>query len=307
MIGYTVDEIRELTFADITPSSRAGVDREAVSAMARGDARQYITEKQYLRKDGELFWGQLVSTPIRNENGEVECYIAMVEDITERKQAEEALQENEEKFRSIVENALAGMFTVDNTYHFIYVNEELCKILGYSEEQLLRMDFREVLSDDSREMVSERYVRRQRGEEVPPRYEMSIVRADGKIRNVEMSVTVVRDKDGNAHSMGQLVDITDRKQAEEALRAKTEELDRFFTVTLDLLCIADTDGYFRRLNPQWEKVLGYSLQELEERHFLDLVHPDDHASTLAALEAARKSGLAIAGSVDSLQRRDGSG
>jgi PAS domain S-box-containing protein len=56
-------------------------------------------------------------------------------------------------------------------------------------------------------------------------------------------------------------------------------------VTLDLLCIADTDGFFRRLNPQWEAVLGYSLPELEGRQFLELVHPDDQASTLAAVGA----------------------
>ncbi len=75
----------------------------------------------------------------------------------------------------------------------------------------------------------------------------------------------------------------ERKRAEEALRAKTEELDRYFTASLDLLCIADTDGYFHRLNPEWEKTLGYALAELEGRRFLDLVHPDDLQATLAAM------------------------
>lgn len=78
-------------------------------------------------------------------------------------------------------------------------------------------------------------------------------------------------------------DITELKQAEKALEEKSEELERFFTVALDLLCIADTDGYFRRLNPQWQVVLGYSQQELEGQQFLDLIHPDDRASTLAAV------------------------
>jgi len=77
--------------------------------------------------------------------------------------------------------------------------------------------------------------------------------------------------------------IVERKRAEEVVRETTEELNRFFTVTLDLLCIADTDGYFRRLNPQWEAVLGYALPELEGQRFLDLVHPDDQTDTLAAL------------------------
>jgi PAS domain S-box-containing protein len=72
-------------------------------------------------------------------------------------------------------------------------------------------------------------------------------------------------------------------QTNEALREKTEELDRFFSLALDLLCIADTAGYFRRLNPAWETTLGYSLADLEGQRFLDLVHPEDIEPTLAAV------------------------
>jgi two-component system, cell cycle sensor histidine kinase and response regulator CckA len=71
--------------------------------------------------------------------------------------------------------------------------------------------------------------------------------------------------------------------AEEALQDKTDELNRYFTLSLDLLCIADTNGYFRRLNPEWEKTLGYNLNELEGKPFLDYVHPDDLEATLAVV------------------------
>lgn len=71
--------------------------------------------------------------------------------------------------------------------------------------------------------------------------------------------------------------------SETALREKTEELDRYFNATLDLFCIADTEGYFRRLNKHWEITLGYPLKELENHLFLDFVHPDDTADTLNAL------------------------
>ncbi len=74
-----------------------------------------------------------------------------------------------------------------------------------------------------------------------------------------------------------------REAALATLREKTEELDHYFTLSLDLLCIADTDGYFIRLNPEWEKTLGYPLAELEGHRFLDLVHPDDMESTLATI------------------------
>jgi PAS domain S-box-containing protein len=70
-------------------------------------------------------------------------------------------------------------------------------------------------------------------------------------------------------------DITERVRAEEALRETTEELKTYFHFSLDLFCIADTDGYFHRLNREWEKVLGYRLEELEGRKYLDFVHPED--------------------------------
>ncbi len=356
--------------------------------------------------------GWIMSRSKLAESDRADKLIRMVgshSDITEQKRAEIALQTSEEKFRSLVENALAGIFAVDDAYRFVYANDELSRLLGYSSEQLLGLDFREILSENSRSLVADRYIRRQRGENLPSRYELDVVRSDNEVRHVEMSVVVVRDAAGNPRSMGQLVDITERKRmeealrranlvierspvvlfrwkamegwpvelvsnnvtqfgyapeellsgtvpfssivhpedlqrvirevqenrencvdqfqqeyrlvtkdgqvrwvddrtviereadgrishyqgividiterkkAEEALREKTEELDRFFTVALDLLCIADTDGYFHRLNPQWEVVLGYSLPELEGHRFIDLVHPDDRASTLAVL------------------------
>jgi len=75
-----------------------------------------------------------------------------------------------------------------------------------------------------------------------------------------------------------------KKEAEEALRRKKEELDQFFTISLDLLCIANTDGYFLRLNPFWQKTLGYSREELMTKRFVDFVHPDDRDATLRTLD-----------------------
>ena len=71
-----------------------------------------------------------------------------------------------------------------------------------------------------------------------------------------------------------------RRKIEESLREKTEELDSYFNNALDLFCIADTQGYFHKLNPEWEHALGYTLAEFEGRRFLDFVHPDDLQATL---------------------------
>lgn len=74
-----------------------------------------------------------------------------------------------------------------------------------------------------------------------------------------------------------------RRSAEKALWQRSQELDQFFQVSLDLLCIADTGGHFLRLNPVWERVLGHSREELMSKRFLDFVHPDDMKRTRDAL------------------------
>jgi PAS domain S-box-containing protein len=85
-----------------------------------------------------------------------------------------------------------------------------------------------------------------------------------------------------------LREVMRRKKTEEVMFAKTEELDRYFTNSLDLLCIADLEGNFRRLNPEWEKALGYSVSELIGRRFYEFIHPDDQAPTREAVAALAK-------------------
>lgn len=100
-------------------------------------------------------------------------------------------------------------------------------------------------------------------------------------------------------------ELIDRRQAEAALQQKTAELDRFFSVALDLLCIADTDARFIRLNMAWEAALGYTIDELMAERFLDLVHPDDLSPTLQAI-ATLSSQREVTDFVNRYRCRDGS-
>ncbi len=185
------------------------------------------------------------------------------------------LRQSEDNFRSIVENSLAGMFTVDEAYHFIYVNDELCRVLGRSRESLLGLDFRKVLTDDSRVLVADRYIRRQRGEKLPPRYEIDVVRGDGKTRHVEMRVAVVRDTSGLTRTMGQLIDVTEREQAEESLRIERERFQMLSDRAPLAMAMIAEDGTFQYLNPKFTEIFGYDLTDVPNgREWLRKAHPD---------------------------------
>jgi PAS domain S-box-containing protein len=164
-------------------------------------------------KDNAKTKSQLLS-----ELAELQQRVLNLEFVEEaHRQVEQALRESEERFRSVVDNSPTGIFLVDNAYKFIYANDKLYRILAYSPEEIIGHDFREFLDDESRVLVADRYVRRQKGENIPPRYEFNIIRKDGEKRRVELSSTVITDLVGNIRTVGQILDVTEHKQAEEAL------------------------------------------------------------------------------------------
>ena len=205
-------------------------DVERVEAEVRmhssGPAKGFSQEYRLLSRDGTVRWMDDRTTVIRNDAGAITHYQGIVVDITDRRRVEAALLESEEKFRSIVELALIGIFTVNDTFRFIYCNDELCRILGRPLEWLLGRDFRDILAPGSRELVTERYYRRQTGLPTPPRYEIDVVRSDGEQRRIEMSVAMVKDTTGRPRSMGQMVDISDRARAQEEIRMLNAQLEK---------------------------------------------------------------------------------
>ncbi|MFH2067108.1 MAG: PAS domain S-box protein [Pseudomonadota bacterium] len=153
--------------------------------------------------------------PYRDRTGELIGTIGIATNITERKMAEEALRESENQFRSIVENSHDGIILIGADYKFQYVNDEFCKITGRSYQELIGEDFRMVLDDESKDLVADRYKRRQMGEAVPARYEFNILRKTGEKRRIEFSGNVIRNSNGQLKTIGQLLDITRSKESEE--------------------------------------------------------------------------------------------
>jgi len=211
-------------------------------------------------------------------------------DVTERKLAEEAKIASEIRYRRLFETAQDGILILDaDTGQIVEVNPFLITMLGFSRDQFLGKKlweiglFKDIVAskDNFEELQRKEYIRYE---------DLPLKTADGRHIAVEF-ISNVYTVNNTKVIQCNIRDNTERKRAEDALREKTEEMDGYFTNTLDLLCIADKNGHFRRLNREWESALGYSPAELEGKWFLDFVHPDDMEAGLGAmseLNAGRK-------------------
>ena len=208
----------------------------------------------------------------------------------EQYEREATLREREALYRAVTEYSHHGIAMIDDQYRFIYVNEPLCRLTGYSQEEVIGHDFRNFVDDESRGIMSERYARRQRGEDVPPRYEFGLIRKDGELRRMEISVSVVYDIEKRAQTVCHLRDITDERQAEEELRESEERYRRLVELTPDAIAV-HREGRFVFVNSACLKLIGAKeLDELIGKPVLDVVHPDYHANVRECIARMVSSG-----------------
>ena len=220
----------------------------------------------------------------------------------ELRQTNELLGNSEERYRLLIENAeFPVLVTALTDARVLFINERAALFFGLPAREAVG----EYAPDywvypETRERFIAELVKHGR----VTGFEALLVTRNGEQRWVLISANLIEYIDKQA-SFIVFSDITERKRMEEELRASKEELNKYFMNSLDLLCIADTDGYFHRLNPEWQRTLGYTLSELEGKRFLDFVHPDDVETTLKAMAelAAAKEVLNF---VNRYRCRDGS-
>ena len=146
MLGYDSKELSQLTFLDITnPSDRPETER-LIRQVRDGSSDFYITEKRYLKKDGKKVWTRVRVTAVRDRRGAIKYWLGLVEDISERKTAEQAIRESEEKYRNILEGMEEGYFEVDLSGNMTFYNTAICRILGFGPDELRVKNYRDYTS-----------------------------------------------------------------------------------------------------------------------------------------------------------------
>ena len=204
-----------------------------------------------------------------------------VQRLRQKMKAVWAWQANRETHFSLLERAIAassnGMIVTDATlpdYPIIWVNAGFERMTGYSTAEVIGKNCRFLIGSDTEQPALDE-LRQTLAEGRSCCVVLRNYRKDGTLFWNELSISPVQDATGKlTHYIGIQSDITDRKKAEE-------ERDRFFDLSLDMLCIAGFDGYFKRLNPALEKTLGFTTEELLAKPYLDFIHPDDIEPTIA--------------------------
>jgi len=290
----TLEEATSSSFMPLIAEEDRQAVEEKISRLRSGSVAAETEIHRVIKPDGSIGWQEWVDQAIHDETGQIIEFQSVGRDITERVKAEDALRESEERLRIFVQQNIDGIILVNPEGVVAEWNYNMEKLSGFSSDEMNGLKIWEVhfyINRDDKptperfRQVEEAYRRILHTGIVPKHVqsrETDLTQKDGGRIILEQAVFTI--KTGQGFWMGVIArDLTERVQAEKALREKTDELERFFLSALDLLAIADTDGYFRRLNREWEKVLGYRLADLEGMRFLDLVHPEDQDATLAAL------------------------
>ena len=221
---------------------------------------------------------ELYGYPIVDSEGEIIQMIEYSIDITDRKKTEEKLRQSEELYRITVEHAKIGIVHVAPDGKFLQINQKFCDITGYNKDELLAIPFKDITHPDDIEIGLTKLGQMLRDEIKYFNYEKRYIRKDGGIVTVILNTQLVRNELGEPkYFVSMAEDITDKKRAES-------EHDKLFNNSFDLLCIAGFDGYFKEINPSWEKITGYTREELCTKPFIDFIHPDDTENTTTELK-----------------------
>ena len=275
--GYSETELVEMNFQEITHPDDLASDLELLQQLLAGEITHYNLEKRYLTKEQALIWGYLSVSLVRNSQGEPLYFVSQIQDITEQKQAEIALQQSEERFSRIFYSSVVGMIFADFQGNIIDANDCFLDMIGYTREELetdkidwLAMTPPEYLTKDYECME---YLI-QNGEVEP--WEKEYYRKDGS--RIAILIGAAFLPETNNETICVIIDISDRKQSEKALR-KSQKFIKTIINTVPLpLFWKDRQSVFLGCNQQLAQILGLSsTTEIEGKNDFDLSLTEDQA------------------------------
>jgi len=226
MLGYKEDELLQLTWRDITHPDDLVYKEHKNNALVTGKKESLRFESRYLHKNGTIIWADINTSVQRDNNGYPQFFISIINDITIQKNTEELLRESESKFRNIYEKGPYGIALVSNEFIFLIANNTFCQIVGYTEEELQDLTFRDITYIDDINKDIDNIQKLINKELSVYKTEKRYTRKDGKVIWCFLTVTANYRSDGEfLYNVAILTDITERKEVEFLLKEKSDEIE----------------------------------------------------------------------------------
>ncbi|MCX5855515.1 MAG: PAS domain S-box protein [Deltaproteobacteria bacterium] len=249
-----------------------------------------------MRRNGERVWVAWTNKPVYDDKGQVIEILCIGNDITERKRAEEALMQSEERLRNILEVANIGIWERDLSTGVAWRSLYHDQIFGYAEplpEWTYYETFLGHVLPEDRPKVEESN-RRSMTDHTQVNFECRIRRVNGEQRWIWVqSNSVINDRNEVVKLTGIVQDITERKKAEDALRQSEEQLRLVTDNMVDLVLQTDTQAVFQYFTPSVTRLLGYRIEDVLGKNAFDFVHPDDCDGAMNAFQEAMKTGYGM--------------
>jgi PAS domain S-box-containing protein len=249
LFGYAADEIIGRPIRILLPPDRLEEEDRILDELRAGRRIDHFRTTR-VRKDGSTVEVSVTISPLRDDSGEIVGASKIARDITERTRAERALKASEEKFRSVFESAMVGVGRIAFDGRFIEVNAAYADIVGYSREELMALRFQDITHPDDLDKHVDQFAALARGRIRSYQLEKRYVRRDGTVIWVSVSVGLAVDPEGKpAYCAVIAEDITERKRAEEALRASEETFRSVLENMSEGLMLFDASGNIIFQNP----------------------------------------------------------
>jgi PAS domain S-box-containing protein len=271
--GYGVEELISKPLLDLFhPDDRQTVLGYYVRRI-KGEEFPHVYPIRLLDKAGNTKWVEINAVMLSWEGNP--AVLALVTDLTERRNAEAALQASEERNRLLIDNA-AEVVTVLQDGLIKFINRKCIDLSGYSPEELTSKPFIELIHPDDRQMVADNYVKRLSGGEVPGVYEFRVLDKNGLTKWAAASVALLT-WEGRPASLGLLSDITDRKKAEEALKDSEAIYRRLFENTQTAMeVVSGETGLVVLANETTARMFGFdSADDLVGVDSMEYLLPED--------------------------------
>jgi len=303
LTGYSVEEVIGRTPAEINLYADPS-DRQVLMGALRQHGRVDGMEIRFRVKDGSIRESLMSSRPVRFQ-GE-DCIMSVNMDITSLKKAEQARRESEEKYRNILESIEEGYYEVDLSGNFTFANEALCGFYGLLHDELIGRNYQELTSPEARERIYRIFNVVYRAGIPAHIVEFEFKRADGSMRKIEGSVSLLRKASGESIGFyGITRDRTELKMAEEALRESEESYRSILALAPDAITITRTvDNRLVRVNEAFCQHTGYSAEEAIGQTALELNLWVDPVDRERVNEALRQHG-GVDGMEVRFQAKDG--